>query len=47
MQAATFKGKLSGLRQFLPIEVPLEIIKNAFYFTSKAFFILKIFKFFS
>ena len=37
---------LSGLRQFLAIESPLNI-KNAFYFTLKAFFVLKIFKFFS
>ena len=39
------KGKLSGLRQFLAAESPLKMTKNAFYFTSKAFFILKICKF--
>ena len=39
-----FKGALSGLRQFLATESPLKMIKNAFYFTSKAFSILKIFK---
>ena len=41
------KGALSGLRQFWAIENPLKIIKNAFYFTSKALFVLKIFKFLS
>ena len=41
------KGALSGLRQFLAAESPLEVMKNAFYFTSKALFILKIFKFLS
>ena len=34
------KGALSGLRQLLAIE-------NPFYFTSKALFVLKIFKFLS
>ena len=32
----------SGLRQFLPTESLLKIMKNAFYFTSKALFVLKI-----
>ena len=41
------KGVLSGLRQFLPTEDSLKMMKNAFYFTSKALFILKIFKFLS
>ena len=41
------KGALSGLRQFLPTESPLKIMKNAFYFTLKALFVLKIFKLFS
>ena len=40
------KGALSGLRQFLAAESPLKMTKNAFYFTSKARFVLKIFKFF-
>ena len=40
-----FKGALSGLRQFLATESTLEIMKNAFYFTQKALFFLKIFKF--
>ena len=42
-----FKGTLSGLRQFLATESPLKMMKNAFYFTSEALFILKIFKFLS
>ena len=41
-----FKGTLSGLRQFSTAESALKMMKNAFYFTSKALFILKIFKFF-
>ena len=40
-----FKGALSGLMQFLATESPLKIMKNAFYFNSKALFLLKIFKF--
>ena len=40
-----FKGALSGLRQFLANKSPLKMMKNAFYFTSKAIFILKILKF--
>ena len=42
-----FKGALSGLGQFLATESPLKMMKNAFYFTSKALFVLKIFKFLS
>ena len=42
-----FKGALSGPRQFLANESPLKIMKNAFYFTLKALFVLKIFKFLS
>ena len=41
------KGALSGLRQFLVTESPLKMMENAFYFTSKALFVLKIFKFLS
>ena len=41
------KGALSDLRQILTTESPLKMMKNAFYFTSKAFFVLKIFKFLS
>ena len=44
---AGFKGALSGLKQILAIESPLKMMKNAFYFTSKALFVLKIFKFLS
>ena len=39
-----FKGAVQGLRQFLITESPLKIMKNAFYFTLKAFFVLNIFK---
>ena len=41
------KGALSGLRQFLAIESPLKMMKNAFYFTSKALFVFKMFNFLS
>ena len=41
------KGALSGLRQFLVTEIHLQIMKNAFYFTLKTLFVLKIFKFLS
>ena len=43
----SFKGALSGLIQFLATESPLKMAKNAFYFTSKALFVLKILKFLS
>ena len=33
------KSTLSGLRKFLAIESPLKMMKNAFYFTSKAVFV--------
>ena len=38
------KGALSGMRRFMASENPLKIMKNAFYFTSKALFVLKILK---
>ena len=41
------KGALSGLRQFLAAESPLKMMKNVCYFTTKALFVLKIFKFLS
>ena len=41
------KGALSGLRQFLATGSPLKMMKNAFYFTRKALFVLKICKFLS
>ena len=43
----TFKDALSGLTQFLAAERPLKMMTNAFYSTSKAIFVLKIFKFLS
>ena len=39
------KGTLSGLRQFLTTESSLKMMKNAFDFTLKALFVLKIFTF--
>ena len=42
-----FKGTLSGLRQLLATEGSLKMMKNNFYFTSNALFVLKIFKFLS
>ena len=42
-----FKGVLSSLRQFLATESPLKMMKNAFYFTLKVLFVLKISKFLS
>ena len=44
---AYFKDALSGLRQFLAIESSLKVMKNPFYFSSKALFVLKVFKFLS
>ena len=41
-----FKGALSGLRQFLAVESPLKMMKNAFYLTSKIIFVTEIYKFF-
>ena len=41
------KGALSSRSQFLASESPLKMIKNAFYFTLRALFVLKIFKFLS
>ena len=38
------KGAISALRHFLATESPFKMIKNAFYFTSKALLVLKIFK---
>ena len=39
------KGPIIGLSRFLAIENPLKIMKNAFYFTLKAHFVLRLFKF--
>ena len=41
------KAALSDLRQFLTADSPLKMVKKAFYFTSKALFVLLIFKFLS
>ena len=41
----SFKGAISGLRQFWATESTLKMIKNAFYLTLKAFLVLKIFIF--
>ena len=41
------KGTFPGLRKFLTAESSLKMMKNAFYFTLKALFALKIFKFLS
>ena len=41
-----FKGALSGLRYFLVTESPLKMMENAFYFTLKGLFPLKIFSFY-
>ena len=40
------KGTLAGMRQFLVTESPFKMMKNAFYFTLKVLFVLKIFRFF-
>ena len=44
--ASNLKGALSGLRQILAIESLLKTMRNAFYLTSKALFVLRISKFF-
>ena len=45
MGAPQLEGALKVLRQFLTTESPLKIMKNAFCFTLKALFVLKIFRF--
>ena len=40
------KDTLSGLRQYLVIEIPLKAVKNAFYFTSKALLVLNFLSWF-
>ena len=47
LEVSWIKGAVSGLRQFLANDGSLKMMKNAFYFTSKALSILKIFKFLS
>ena len=44
MPNCLIKGALSGLRQFLAIGSSFKMMKHAFYFTSKALFVLKILK---
>ena len=40
-----FKSAPLGLKHFVAIrEIPLKVMKNTFYFTLKALFVLKIFK---
>ena len=46
LHSFTFKGGLSGVGQFLTTESPFRMMKNAFYFTSKTLFVLKIFEFY-
>ena len=46
VQASCFKDAFSGLRQLLATESPWKMMKNT-YFTLKALFVLKIYKFFS
>ena len=47
LKSLKFTGSLTGLRQFLATESPFKVMKNPFYFTSKALFVLKIFKYLS
>ena len=44
---AELTSRLSSLRQFLAAESPLKMKKNAFYFTLKALFVLKLSTFLS
>ena len=41
------RGALSRVKQFLETESTIKMMKKAFYFTLKALFFLKIFKFLS
>ena len=43
----SLKGALPSLRPFLETEIPLKLMKNTFYFTLKALFVLKVFEFLS
>ena len=42
LKRSLLTGALSGLRQLLATEGPLKMMKNAFYFTLKALFVLEI-----
>ena len=44
---SVLKDALSGLRQFLATEKSFKMMENAFYFTLKTLFVLKIFNFLS
>ena len=44
MYSATLKGAPLGLRKLSATESPLKMMKNAFYFTLKALFVLKLCK---
>ena len=41
--AINLSGPLSSLTQFLAIEISFKMMKNAFYFMVKAFFVFEIF----
>ena len=43
--APIIKSTVTGLRPFLATKSPLKMMKNVFYFTSKALFILNMFEF--
>ena len=43
----SFKGLLSGLKQFLTTKSPLKNMKNVLYLMLKALFILEVFTFLS
>ena len=45
MASKYFEDAFSGLRQFLTTERHLKLIKNAFYFTSEALFVLNFLSF--
>ena len=47
MQQKYIEGALSGLKQRLETESRSNLRKNAFYFSLKVIFVLKIFKFLS
>ena len=47
LKTICLKGGLSSLRRCFSSESPLKVMKRAFYFTLKAVFVLKIFRFLS
>ena len=47
LNLVVLKGTLSSLRQFVTIEYPLKVMKNAFYFMLKALFVIEILTFLS